>query len=184
MDAAPPVPPSLTKRSTRSKAPANLDTVHAQHQAGKTTRELGAQYGVAHTTIQRWLDAHQHEQRGIQQYKTSRADIFARIQAKSLRLQEALIEELMEDRLSGLLTPTQKAGMLQSLNVVSGTLYDKERLETGQSTANISTISRMVDGQVSTLYKRTSQAVDSIGHSAPKEGATGHSENSEPRETT
>lgn len=162
-------PPTGRKRSRYTKQPANLDSLTVKHQKGKTTRELGQEYGVAHTTIQRWLDQHQLEQQGVQRYRTNRAEVFARIQAKSLSLQEALIADLEQDRLSGLLTPSQKAGMLQSLNVVAGTLYDKERLETGQSTQNLSVMSKLIDSAVSDIYKPLKDK-GSRPH-APQEGA-------------
>lgn len=172
MDTASPEPISPPRKRARySKPQPPLETLKAQHANGKTTRELGQQYGVAHTTIQRWLDQHASQQQGVQAYRTQRADVFARIQAKSLSLQESLIDELEDDRLAGVLTPSQKASFLQSLNVISGTLYDKERLETGQSTQNVSVISKMIDSAVQDIYKPLINK--GTVPSAPQSGATG-----------
>lgn len=89
----------------------------------------------------------------VESFKQNRADVLARIQAKSLDAQERIIDTLNNGVVNAL-TPSPKSSMLIALNAQSGTTFDKERLERGQSIANISTISRMVDGQVSTLYKR------------------------------
>ena len=168
MDAAPTGPPAST-RSIRSKAPADLDKLKAQHTKGKTTRELGQEYGVAHTTIQRWLDQHAQQQRGVQQYKANRADILARVQSKSIMLQEELIDDLLGDRLSGALKPHQKTGLLIALNTIHGTLYDKERLETGQSTQNHSIVAKMLSSAVSDIYKPLKDKASGV--TAPQEGA-------------
>ena len=150
-----PAPPKSTKRKPD---PAYLAHQYAQ---GKTSRELGRQYNVSHVTILDWLSKVEQEKQGVERFKQNRADILARIQGKTLVLQEQIVDELVRDRLANALTPQQKAGLLQSLNIVHGTLFDKERLERGQSTANISTISRMVDTQVKTLYTRsTPQHID------------------------
>lgn len=168
MDAAPTGPPA-TSRSSRSKAPADLDRLKAQHSKGKTTRELGQEYGVAHTTIQRWLDQHAQQQRGVQQYKANRADILARVQSKSIMLQEELIEDLLRDRLSGALKAHQKTGLLIALNTIHGTLYDKERLETGQSTQNHSIVAKMLSSAVSDIYKPLTNKESVVP--APQQGA-------------
>lgn len=147
------IQPAPAKRSRRSKAPANLDTVAAQYAAGQTTRELAREYGTSHVSIQRWLDKHHAEMRSVERYKLTRADILARVQSKALKLQEEIIEGLEKDSLAGTLTPQQKSGLLQSLNIVHGTLFDKERLERGQSSHNISVLSRMIDNTVDDMYK-------------------------------
>jgi len=93
----------------------------------------------------------------VEEFKKNRADVLARIQAKSLDAQERIIDTLDEGILSAL-TASQKSAMLIALNAQSGTLYDKERLERGQSVANISLLSRMIDTQVSTLHTRRAEA--------------------------
>lgn len=41
-----------------------------------------------------------------------------------------------------------------ALNATTGTSFDKERLERGESTQNHSIVSTMVDARVGSLYKR------------------------------
>jgi hypothetical protein len=123
------------------------------HARGFSAPEIAQQQGVAHSTVWRFLERMKPEIGAVESFKTHRADVLARIQAKSLDAQERIIDTL-DDGLLAALTPSQKSSMLIALNAQSGTAFDKERLERGHSTANISTISRMLDNQVSTLFKR------------------------------
>ncbi len=129
------------------------------HARGFSAPEIAQQQGVAHSTVWRFLERMKPEIVAVESFKTHRADVLARIQAKSLDAQERIIDTL-DDGLLAALTPSQKSSMLMALNAQSGTAFDKERLERGQSTANISTISRMLDTQVSTLYKRRLEGAD------------------------
>jgi hypothetical protein len=92
------------------------------------------------------------ERQPLELFKTHRADILARLQAKSLDAQERIVDTL-SDGVIGALTPSQKSGFLMSLNAQHGTSFDKERLERGQSTSNQSIISRLLDDTVKGLYK-------------------------------
>ncbi|MDI3462766.1 MAG: hypothetical protein OJF50_001587 [Nitrospira sp.] len=123
------------------------------HARGFSASEIAQQQGVAHSTVWRFLERMKPEIGAVEIFKQNRADVLARIQAKSLDAQERIIDTL-DDGLLAALTPSQKSSMLMALNAQSGTAFDKERLERGQSTANINTLSRMIDNQVSTLFKR------------------------------
>ena len=123
------------------------------HARGFSAPEIAQQQGVAHSTVWRFLERMKPEIGAVEMFKQNRADVLARIQAKSLDAQERIIDTL-DDGLLAALTPSQKSSMLMALNAQSGTAFDKERLERGQSSVNISTISKMVDNQVSTLFKR------------------------------
>jgi len=133
---------------------------------GLSAVDIAKHQDVAPSTITRFLQAYQVDKGALEQYKAGRADILAWLQGRNLKVQTELLERL--DGLPEALTPQQICGLLFALNTQHGTLFDKERLERGQSTQNISTISRMVDGQVSTLYKRavTQPVVESISSTA------------------
>src|SRR5262249_51587882 len=90
----------------------------------------------------------------------NRADVLARIQAKSLDVQERIIDSL-KDPVIDALTPSQKTGMLTALNVVHGTTFDKERLHSGLSTHNVSQLTQILNLAVDEAYKpkRSGQAV-------------------------
>jgi hypothetical protein len=49
--------------------------------------------------------------------------------------------------------PNIKAGILRDLAVAGGVIFDKERLERGQSTANIQTISKLIGLSDEKLFK-------------------------------
>lgn len=123
------------------------------HAKGLSTEEIAKHQGVAPSTVWRFLQQTEPERQGVEHFKKNRADVLARLQAKSLDAQERIINTL-DDAIISALTPSQKSGMLIALNAQSGTVYDKERLERGQSTANISTLSRMIDSRVGSLYTR------------------------------
>ena len=125
------------------------------HTRGISATEIAKHQGVAHSTVWRFLQRMQPEIAGVEAFKKNRADVLARIQAKSLDAQERIIDTL-EDAVIGAMTAGQKNGALIALNNVQGTIFDKERLERGESTQNISTISKMVESRVGSLYKRKS----------------------------
>lgn len=123
------------------------------HARGFSAPEITRQQGVAHSTIWRFLERMKPEIVAVEEFKKTRADVLARIQVKALDVQDRILDSL-NDEVVNALTPSQKSSMLIALNVQSGTAFDKERLERGQSTANISTLSKMLGARVSTLYKR------------------------------
>jgi hypothetical protein len=70
-------------------------------------------------------------------FRGNRAEILAAAQAADLRLQDAIRETFTDDVVKTL-SPGEKAKLFQVLGVDFGILYDKERLELGQSTENVS----------------------------------------------
>jgi len=113
------------------------------HAKGLSTEEIARHQGVAPSTVWRFLQQTEPERQALEQFKTCRADVLARIQAKSLDAQERILDTL-DDGMVAALTPSQKSGLLMSLNAQSGTVFDKERLERGQSTQNVSLIGKMM----------------------------------------
>lgn len=122
------------------------------HARGFTAPEIAQQQGVAHSTVWRFLERMKPELGAVEAFKKGRADVFARIQAKSLDTQERIIDTL-DDVSLGALTPSQKSGLIIALNAQAGTLFDKERLERGQSSHNVSIITAMLDAAHDQLYK-------------------------------
>ena len=88
----------------------------------------------------------------VEEFKKTRPDVLARIQAKSLDAQERIIDTL-DDGLVAALKPGQKTGLLIALNTINGTAFDKERLERGQSTQNHSIVAKMLSSALSDIYK-------------------------------
>ena len=93
-----------------------------------STREIGKLADCDHSHVVRVLARYGIEQQELEQYKDKRSDIFAGIQNRILKsVTDAEI---------------QKAS-LQVKAMAFGVLFDKERLERGQSTDNVSIVSRI-----------------------------------------
>jgi IS30 family transposase len=161
------MPTERTKRTARK-----LDRAMALEQAkrGMSTVEIAKRQGVAPSTVFRFLQRMKPEQRALEHFKTHRADVLAKLQLKSLDAQERIIDTL-NDGVIKALTPSQKSSFLISLNVTTGTCFDKERLQRGQSTSNQSIISRMLDDTVKNLYepKKRCKTESSPAHAARRE---------------
>ena len=139
-------------RKPRKHRKLDPDTVLEQQKRGLTHQEIADLNGVNQSTIWRFLQYTKPEEQALAQFKTHRADILARLQAKSIDAQERIIETL-KDGVLKTLEPHQKAGLLMALNAVHGTSFDKERLTLGLSTENHSVISKLLDARVQARYK-------------------------------
>jgi IS30 family transposase len=131
------------QRIERSARKLNRKVVLALSEKGLSTIDIARHQGVAPSTIFRFLQRAKPDQFAVKAFKGSRADVFARLQIKSLDAQERLLDSLTDDVLAAL-TPHQKSGLLHSLNAQAGTLYDKERLEVGKSTSNLSSLAQVM----------------------------------------
>ncbi len=100
---------------------------------GLKTVDIAKHQGVAPSTIFRFLQQNQPERQALEVFKKDRGDVFARLSMKSLGLQDKILETF-DDALVATLKPHEKGSLLHALNIQAGTLYDKERLERGQST--------------------------------------------------
>ena len=123
-----------------------------QHARGLSTTEIASLQGVAPSTVRRFMERMKPEQAAVEDFKNGRADVLARIQAKSLGLQERILDT-MNDGVVSALAPHQKSALLHSLNAQAGTLYDKERLERGQSTHNHSVLHKMMGAAFEAAHK-------------------------------
>ena len=134
------MPTGRTQRTAR-----RLDRKKAAELAnrGMTNPEIAKITGVASSTVYRFLSQTIPEREALEHFKAGRADVFASLSLKSLELQEKIVETF-DDRIISALTPSQKSGLLMTLNVQAGTLFDKERLERGKSTNNISILGKLI----------------------------------------
>ena len=124
------------------------------HRRGFSVPEIAKQQGVAPSTVRRLMERLKPELEAVEAFKQNRADVLAKIQGKSLELQERIIDSLDEGVVAAL-TPGQKGHLLIALNSQAGTLFDKERLERGQSVHNLSVMSQMINGCIMNVYKPT-----------------------------
>ena len=110
---------------------------------GLSTADIAQHQGVAPSTVFRFLQQTKSERYALKVFKKERGDVFARLAAKSLNLQEAIVDSLDESVVSAL-KPHEKGSLLHALNIQAETLYDKERLERGQSTENLSIFAKLL----------------------------------------
>lgn len=69
-------------------------------------------------------------------FKKDRGDIFARAGMKYNQLRDLILASMTDKEIEDM-TPTQKIAALPKLEIAHGTIYDKERLEKGESTQNV-----------------------------------------------
>lgn len=159
VDPAPPpvkrIYPANRKRTPRKL---NDEKVLAMAKAGVPAADIARHQGVDPSTIHRFLQAHKQILTDVDIYKAQRADIHAGIQLKALDVQERILATITDGVLEAAKL-TEKAMLLNSLNNVFGTCFDKERLERGESTSNISVLSRVIDSRVSGVHRAPQQVV-------------------------
>jgi hypothetical protein len=107
---------------------------------------------VQRTTVWRFLQQHKESISRVEIFKANRADLLAGLQGDAMDLQKRIIATFDDGMLSAL-KPGEKTGLLMALNATSGTTFDKERLERGQSTQNVSLISKMMGSALDSAHK-------------------------------
>lgn len=160
--------PANRKRTYRKVDP---DAVKRLAAAGLGPVDIAKHQGVSRVTAWRFLEQHKLEQKNIDTFKAHRADLLAGLQSDALSLQKRILSTF-DDGVLSVLKPGEKTGLLMALNATHGTTFDKERLERGESTQNISTISRMIDNRVQEIHKP--------GHESPKVGLLTRERNRKP----
>lgn len=148
------MPLILERRQRRAR---KLDRQQAitDSQAGLSNAEIAAKQGVDPNTVYRFLVSLATQKQDLIAFRASRADVFADLQAKALNVQYRMLKHLDDDGVLASLTPAAKASVANVINNVMGTAYDKERLETGQSTSNVSVLGKLIDAGLESVLKPT-----------------------------
>lgn len=111
------------------KRPKNTDITKVLDQVKRnpqlTMEEIGKINGVSHVAIVNLFKRHGIERKRIEEYKSNRADFMAGLQEKVLASITA--------------SDLEKASLRDKV-ISAGVLFDKERLERGQSTVNLASI--------------------------------------------
>lgn len=131
------------KPKERSARRIDRKKVIVLREKGLSTTEIAQHQGVNQSTISRFLDKVSQEKQAIERFKSCRADVLATLHGKTVELQNRILDGF-DDRVLNALTATQKSSLLFALNATAGTVFDKERLERGQSTQNHSLITKMM----------------------------------------
>ena len=111
--------------------------------AGTNYRKINEITGVSLGHITKIVKEFESSQDLIDWYQKNKLNVLMKAQFENLALQEALRNSITEDDLNKW-TPDQKARWYQVLGTDYGIKFDKERLERGQSTENVSVIIEMI----------------------------------------
>jgi IS30 family transposase len=134
-----------------------------QHKRGLSNAEIATLQGVNESTVWRFLERTKPEQEALERFKNTRADEMANLHGKAVQVQHLALDrmraELSDDAIANALSPSQKAGYLNAATIAGGTAFDKERLERGESTQNLSVLSKLLRSRVGQIHKRTPQDV-------------------------
>lgn len=147
-------PAGNSLRRKRGKSERYGKQILAGYDSGKSIRQIGRELHISGSAIARYLDRISQDNQSIERFRQTRGEALAGLHGKALSLQDRIIESLGEEGVFAELTINQKQGLLHALTIAGGTAFDKERIERGQSTANISVLSKLLDRQVSTVHKR------------------------------
>ena len=107
--------------------------------AGTTYRKINEITGVSLGLITKIVKEFESSQDLINWYQKNKLNVLMKAQFENLALQEAIRNSITEGHLKKW-TPDQKARWYQVLGTDHGIKFDKERLERGQSTENVSVI--------------------------------------------
>lgn len=119
---------------------------------GVSDPDIAKHQGVSQPSIWRFLSKTRQDYQRIKQFKEHRADLLAALQGQCHDVQTRILQTL-DDGVIATLKTSEKTGLLMALNATAGTMFDKERLERGQSTSNQSIITSMLNSTVKALYQ-------------------------------
>lgn len=128
---------------------------------GVCPADIAKHQGVDHSAVWQYLDRHKIERKQVERYKADRADLFAFTGGRITGINHAVMASIEEDIENGILAsldPKVKGQLARDLSVVQGVYFDKERLERGQSTQNVSLIGKMMGSALDSAHKEAKPA--------------------------
>ena len=115
---------------------------------GVSQKDIATIEGVGLTSINSYLKKVKDGHKAVDAFRSLRADAFTRVQYMSATLQERLLLSFlnMSDTDFAQIAVSTKGSLMDISARVGGIAFDKERLETGKSTANIATLAGIIEG--------------------------------------
>ncbi len=114
---------------------------------GLTQREIAKDQNCSPPTITDCIAIVKSNAQILKDYLTDRTNVLRFYQKKAFDFINLCYDSLILDLQSGKMTPQQKISAIQTSSIFFGTIYDKERLETGKSTSNTAVLHQfMKDG--------------------------------------
>lgn len=105
-----------------------------------TPTEAAKKYGCNRANVYHILDRYGVDRSRLDSYKSSRADVLADLGFRATGLLHGLIKKAASEKVLDALQPGQMGGLIAATTTLLGVVYDKERLERGQSTANVASL--------------------------------------------
>jgi hypothetical protein len=102
---------------------------------GKSMTQIAQEQGVSKSAVSALFKRFGVQRTDVQAFQESRPDLLDSLQSKSLRFINDVLDTMTVKEIRAF-TASQKMDALRTGNIVFGTLYDKSRLERGQSTSN------------------------------------------------
>ncbi len=131
-------PPISNAALNTALKPIDDEVILSLHKQGHSTYQIADYIGCNQSTVFRHLKKIIKQNKVVKVYKEQRADLLAFQQAEEYEIQAKLRDHLKVDSNILALSESQKKSWYDSLNISSGTKYDKERIERGLSTSNMS----------------------------------------------
>ena len=180
-DVALPSPAAGKRRPTRKAHNRQLNEKKVKELAalGVNAYDIATHQGVSREAVWQFLDRLKVERVSVERYKENRADVFAALQGKALAVQEKAMDHLLRDGVFALLDDKAKVGLINSVNNVFGTAYDKERLESNLSTSNVGLVAKIMAPALSAAFSGP-QAVDNAQGQTPSLGVSPSADTSRP----
>ena len=172
--------PQRTARAASTSRYRKLDPEKALTlaKAGMSDADIAKHQGVQRTTVWRFLQQRQEELTALNIYKEHRADYLTALHGEAVSLQKRIIATF-DDAVLLALKPSEKTGLLMALNATAGTVFDKERLERGESTSNVAIIGKIMGAAIDSAFK-PAKAIDIPASSGPSLGPLPEGSSAEP----
>ncbi len=131
------IPPIKKPRKKREK-PVDKQLVTAMLANGYQKKYISEVADCSEVTVHSINNIVKNSQNEIKSFLSDRANLLAYYQKQHLELISKLNESIAKDLEDGLLKGSEKGKILFYLSQGFGIFYDKERLETGKSSSNVS----------------------------------------------
>lgn len=120
----------------------NRTAIIQKYEMGFSSSEIARDVGCSYATVYNIVKKQQSFTQSLDDFRQDRPFYLSKVQKLAL---ERKLEILEDDRLWSKLKPMEKVNAIKTLNIVVGTMYDKERLELGLSTANQSSVVKFIE---------------------------------------
>lgn len=116
-----------------------VNAIQACAASGMSRVKIADTLGIGESTVDRYVQQMGVKKQELAEFKRDKGDMLELVQKASLEMVLKVAESITGDDLAKA-TISQKADLMRTGSIVSGTMFDKSRLFHGQSTANIQSL--------------------------------------------